>query len=288
MNKNRGIWIVIGSILVIGILITLATSSFVKSKENATDPGGITGFSSSEVLEVPEEARAYSGAPELFSADIAAPQEAPASGEESKLRNSVPAAAPKTDPSPVNAEQPAAEARMRMKSAAVSDQAEPVPQETEISKEAPTEETVMSPISPDTKSRQLNAAAPAEGAAYYQKHLLDLDAQIKKMREESGDSNTYSMKALVDKELKLWNREQNAIYGAISERLADEDRKNLETSQQEWIKSRDAKAEEAAKRYSGGSLEELEYTASLTESTRARAYDLLAEYMDVLSLEEDQ
>lgn len=91
------------------------------------------------------------------------------------------------------------------------------------------------------------------------------------------------MKALVEKELKLWDREQNAIYAAITQELNDEDRKALETSQQEWIKSRDTKAEDAAKKYSGGSLEELEYTASLTESTRARAYDLVAEYMNVLS-----
>lgn len=287
MNKNRGIWIVIGSILVIGILITLATSSFVKSKENAGDSAGITGFSSSEIQDAPEEANAYGGAPELFSADIAVPQEAPAAGEEPMLRKNGPAAAAKAETAPENKSQPA-EAGLRMKSAPVSDQTEPVPQETESSEEASMEETVMSPINPDTKNRTLNSAASSEGAAYYQKRLLDLDAQIKKMREESGDSNTYSMKALVDKELKLWNREQNTIYAAISEGLNEEDRKDLEISQQEWIKGRDAKAEEAAKRYSGGSLEELEYTASLTESTRARAYDLVAEYMDVLSSGEGQ
>ena len=94
MNKNRGIWIVIGSILVIGILITLATSSFVKSKENDTDPLGITGLSNSEIPDAYAEAKAYGGTPELFSADVAAPQEAPASAEDSKMRRVGPAAAP--------------------------------------------------------------------------------------------------------------------------------------------------------------------------------------------------
>ncbi|MDR2025660.1 MAG: lysozyme inhibitor LprI family protein [Hungatella sp.] len=287
MNKNRGIWIVIGSILVIGILITLATSSFVKSKENVSDPVGITGLSNSEVPEAYADAKGYGGTPELFSADAPAPKEAPASAEEPKQRNAGPAAAPKTETVPESSAQPA-EAGLRMKIAIVSDQAEPAPQAAESSNEASTAETVISPISPDSKSRPVNSAASSEGAAYYQRHLLELDTQIKKMREESGDSNTYSMKALADKELKLWNREQNAIYAAILEELNDEDIKSLETSQQAWIKSREAKAEEAAKKYSGGSLEEVEYTASLAESTRARAYDLVAEYMDVLSLREDQ
>lgn len=287
MNKNRGIWIVIGSILVIGILITLATSTFVKSKESVSDPLGIAGLSNSEIPDDQAEAKGYGGTPELFSADMAAPQEAPASAEESKMRKAGPAAAPNAETAVENRSQPA-DAEFRMKSAAVSDQAEPVPQAAESSNEASIEETVISPISPDLKSRQAYAAAPAEGAAYYQKHLLELDTQIRKMREESGDSNTYSMKVLVDKEFKLWNREQNAIYAAITEGLTEEDKKTLETSQQEWIKSRDAKAEEAAKKYSGGSLEEVEYTASMAESTRARAYDLLTEYMDVLSLKDEQ
>ncbi|WP_349948106.1 lysozyme inhibitor LprI family protein [Lacrimispora sp. BS-2] len=287
MNKNRGIWIVIGSILVIGILITLATSSFVKSKENVSDPMGITGLSNSEVPEAYADAKGYGGTPELFSADAPAPKEAPASAEEPKQRKAGPVAAPKTETVPDNSAQPA-EAGLRMKIAIVSDEAEPAPQAAESSNEASIEETVISPISPDSKSRPVNSAGSSEGAAYYQKHLFDLDAQIKKMRQESGDSNTYSMKALADKELKLWNRELNAIYAAILEELNDEDIKSLETSQQAWIKSRDAKAEEAAKKYSGGSLEEVEYTASLAESTRARAYDLVEEYMDVLSLKEEQ
>lgn len=272
----------IGSILVIGILITVATSSFVKSRENVTEPAEISGLSTTEIPDSPEAGNGYGGAPELFSGDMAAPQGVPSAGEEAKRKKTDPGITAKAEAAPENHSQPA-EAGTRMKIAAASEQADTAPQAAESFNESPTEETVISPISPDTKNRLYSTVIPSEGAAYYQKHLLELDAQIKKMREESGDSNTYSMKALVEKELKLWDREQNAIYAAITQELNDEDRKALETSQQEWIKSRDTKAEDAAKKYSGGSLEELEYTASLTESTRARAYDLVAEYMNVLS-----
>ncbi len=102
------------------------------------------------------------------------------------------------------------------------------------------------------------------------------------MREDSADSNTYSMKALADKELKLWNREQNTIYEAISESLP-------KTQKESWkhhsspglktgFKSRGS-CEEVQRRFS----EELEYTASLAESTRERAYELVTEYEEFLT-----
>lgn len=288
MNKNRGIWIVIGSILVIGILVTFATASFVKSKENVPDSAQNSGLSNAEVLDASEEANGYGEAPELFSADLAAPKEAPEAEGKVKSGKADPAAT-ESEASSTENRPLAADSGAEMKSAANSAPASGDPETAlKSSEESAVTEPVITPISPDTRYRLSNAADPTEGAAYYQKHLADLDTQIKKMREESGDSNTYSMKALADKELKLWNREQNVIYTAVSESLDDEARKELELSQQAWIKSRDAKAEEAAKKYSGGSLEGLEYTASLAESTRARAYDLLAEYTEVFSSGEGQ
>lgn len=284
MNKNRGIWIVIGSILVVGILVTFATSSFVKSKENDPESALNSVLSSSEFPDAPEEADPYGGAPELFSAYIAEPEEESVPKEVAKAGPEV----TESEASDTEKAESSADEGMRMKSAADSAQAARDPQSAlEGAEEVPTPETVISPISPDAKSRLFNVTDPPEGAAYYRKHLEELDSQIKKMREESGDSNTYSMKALADKELKLWIREQNVIYTAVAEELNDEGRQALEVSQQAWIKTRDAKAEEAAQKYSGGSMEELEYTASMAESTRARAYDLVTDYVEVLSSGEE-
>ncbi len=265
MNKNRGIWIVIVSILVIGIFITQATSNFVKSKESLPESGGSADQSVVLSQDVPEEAGNYSGQPELFSLE-----QAPSTREVTQAET-----AAKKEESPIEdagSSPESVEASFSVKSfdAPVS-QAET--------------EAVISPISPDTKNRSALLAVPVEGDGDYQKHLSELDAQIKKMWKESGDSNTYSMKALADKELKLWTIELNTIYNVVLERLGEEERSQLETSQQEWLKSRDGKAEEAADKYSGGSLEELEYTASLAESTRTRAYDLAAQYDEVLTPE---
>lgn len=250
MDKNRGIWLVIGGILVVGILVTFATSNFVKNRESLS---GAAGSAMTPVTELQETAaEADSGqAPQLFSADVET------SGETSE---------------------PAPDEETLEKSGAASSQeesqqvlksfAEPVPQET-----------VLSPIDPDGKNGAYAGTDASEGAAFYRERLEELDVQIKKMWEESGDSNTYSMKALADKELKLWNRAQTEIYTAVSDGLDGEARQALEDSQQAWIKSRDAKAEEDSQKYSGGSLEELEYTMSLAASTKARAYELVDGYM---------
>ena len=42
-----------------------------------------------------------------------------------------------------------------------------------------------------------------------------------------------------------------------------------------------------AAKYGGGTMESLEYTASLSASTRSRAYELLDSYGDYLEQEED-
>lgn len=280
MNKNRGIWVVIGSILVIGFMVTFATASFIKSKEEISDTVVHSAMSSAQIPESPEEKMAYSESPQVFSANLGSPLETDVAEAKVKSRQAA----------PVITENPASDT-VSGEPEINSMGANEAPAAAFISPdETKGNEPVISPISPETKSKLSNNDSSAGGAAYFQKHLEELDGQIKKMREESGDSNTYSMKALAEKEFKLWIREQNAIYNAILDRLSEDEeaKRALESEQQEWLKSRDAKAEDVAKKYSGGSLEELEYTASQAVSTRARAYDLVAEYRHVLSSGEGQ
>lgn len=274
MNKGRGIWIVIGSILVIGVLMTLATTSFINSKETAPSPVGVQNYSSSELTsnqeygayynkEKPKEQSSY---PEE-GASLKRSAKVDAKGEASQRM--------------MAAAEPEPEEKTEM--IQDSSEADSAPAPSLKVAEAAEQETVLSPISPDIKAKVSVESNTDDGAVTYQKHLKSLDEQIKKIRDESGNSNTYSMKALADKELKLWDTEQNTIYDTIAQSLSEEERKTLEQSQQTWMKSRDAKAEEAAKKFSGGSLEGLEYTASLADSTRTRAYDLVKEYSEVLS-----
>jgi len=281
MNRNRGIWIVIGSILVIGILMTFATFSFVKGKDSTTNSSVVSGYS--EDSQTLKEEKTGSGSVRQISPDIMIPKEAQKKSVPDDTEVSSDTAQPEEDDESAVLQDTQEPMMKRAVSSEPDEAAGTADTYGESETQSSVPEPVITPITPDSKAKTAQAAAPSEGADYFRKHLKELDAQIKKMREDSADSNTYSMKALADKELKLWNREQNAIYEAISETLSEDLKRKLEASQQSWIKDRDIKAEEAAKKYSGGTLEELEYTASLAESTRERAYSLIEEYEEYLT-----
>lgn len=141
---------------------------------------------------------------------------------------------------------------------------------------------VLSPLGPAGTNADSDTE---EKKAYYHRLLTDLDTQIQSMRNDSSDSTTYSMKTMADKELKLWNVEMNMIYTDVMNAADDVTKAELESAQQDWMKDRDAKAESAAKKYSGGTLEGVEYTACLAESTRQRTYDLVEKYLGFLPSE---
>ncbi len=120
--------------------------------------------------------------------------------------------------------------------------------------------------------------------SYYQSRLMELDAQIQKNREQQAASNSgYFTKNAVSSELKLWDTELNAIYNEIIKNLSEAEANELVEKEREWMKERDRLAAEAAKASAGGSLESVEYTLSLTESTRARAYELVNTYGHALA-----
>ncbi len=56
MNRNRGIWTVIGSILVIGILVTFATFRFVNGKDSTSNSSVVSGYSEDSPLSKEEKA----------------------------------------------------------------------------------------------------------------------------------------------------------------------------------------------------------------------------------------
>ena len=122
----------------------------------------------------------------------------------------------------------------------------------------------------------------AQELSPHHKRLMELDAQIQKIRDEETESTTYSMKTAAENELKLWDSELNAIYNDILALLNEEKRTEMVKQEREWMKERDALAVEAARRSAGGTLEGLEYTASLAESTRQRAYELADLYTQLL------
>lgn len=283
----------IAAILIIGIAVTFTTSRFIKQNGGSLD-----------TTAVPQMAGATAGGtvPQLFSE--AGAQETPAQAAARGWMGAAPSQPKeeevKTDAEPEEALLAAPEAAAYdVKSADGDGGTAPeskLSEEEEAAEEAaPALADEAGPGSSTALVPAISPLEPAGGAAkgnaqeetkvYYEKRLADLDLQVQKMRSESSDSTTYSMKTLAEKELTIWNMEMNVLYSEIAEVLSEEAKSNLESDQQAWLKNRDIKAEEAAKKYSGGSLEGVEYTAALAESTRERTYYLVEKYSAVLPAE---
>lgn len=107
------------------------------------------------------------------------------------------------------------------------------------------------------------------------RRLSELDSQIEKMREDEANTNLYSARTSAETELKLWNRELNAIYEELLKRLGEREAKKLAQEQDQWTRERTALAAENSRR-SGDGSGRAGYAAGLVSLTRDRAYELAA------------
>lgn len=247
MDRNRGIWGVIACILVVGIIVTFSTNKFIARQE---ETARVEIAVQKVQTEVPEKARMTQGVKEV---------------PEAQRLQEAETAAPEYADAPVPANVPTVTAA----SGAEGDQ-ESLQGYVEIT---PLEGT----------SSSLKVSDQSELRGYYLERLNDLDTQIQKMRAEDTDSTTYSMKNAAEKELKLWDNELNTIYMVILKQMSEDESWKLVEEERSWMKERDSEAVGAAKKYSGGTIESLEYTAALAESTKARAYELVEEYLPEVS-----
>lgn len=114
----------------------------------------------------------------------------------------------------------------------------------------------------------------------YQERFPQLDSQIEQMRKSETENNMYSVKNSAQTERRIWERELDGIYRLLCDSLDETAAQELKKEQQEWQQVRDSRAEEAAKKNSGGSLESVDYIASVAASNRERAYALLEKYIE--------
>lgn len=111
------------------------------------------------------------------------------------------------------------------------------------------------------------------------------DAYLKKLNEmeqadryEEPASTTVGLVEQETKRYEQWDKMLNEIYGVLIEQLDPEQLDALRQEQRNWVKERDETAKEASQKYSGGSMESLEYVATQAELTRERCYALVAKY----------
>lgn len=163
--------------------------------------------------------------------------------------------------------------------------ASPAPAAAMIPQETAAESAAAETEEPSVSLR--SAQAPEESAetedyrtqlARIQERLVQVEAQIARIRSSDTDSNVYNVKNLAQSELKIWERELDAVYDLLMDSLPEEEAEELKKEQQSWLEKASNNAREAASKKSGGSMESVEYTAAMAEAARARVYELLELY----------
>ena len=258
----------------LGIGITAGTRHYI-----ATRSGGV----SLSDLSAPEEGRnlAESGDLQAFSAQEELslekiPETGRAPGDAAKSQEAIPEALTEKEQmessfsAPVTAQKEAAEGT-----------------EAGPAASAQLEETPVSPLSGSAVAGTVLTEQQLTRSGY-QKKLEEIDGIVEEMRASDANSSTDSMKTVADYEYRLWDGELNHLYQAVIGAMGEEEADSLRSEEREWIRTRDLTARKAAARFKGGTMESLEYTASLAASTRERAYQILNDYQDYLPADPEE
>lgn len=118
----------------------------------------------------------------------------------------------------------------------------------------------------------------------YLTRLEELDQEIERMhnREKETAAGHSTVKARTENEWRLWQAEMDRVLDVLEKQLEVEERDTLFQEQRDWVRERETKAIEASTKQSGAALEEVEYNRSLGAETRARVYELVRRYENVL------
>lgn len=111
-------------------------------------------------------------------------------------------------------------------------------------------------------------SAADEKSAYYLR-LQEIDSAL--------PADQTVSKAAASEAYKAWDSELNAIYQMIRLEMTEEEFSNLRIEEREWLQERDTKANQADDGLEGDD-QEIAYLNSLTESTKARTYELAELY----------
>lgn len=259
--KDKRIWLVILGILVIGIMVTGYTRSVVKKQ---ADSAAFEGEISTEASLGPFKERTE---------EEDQKEESGAVQERSRL------AGRETEPEETKTE-------LFMSPGLMQEQAQAdtaVPETEQKEEEAGEPAAISEPVPamarsavPESGREATDSQADSlcEGGLYKQR-LNDLDAQIQKMQEQERDPNVYSIKTSAETEVKMWDRELNAVYNALLGILPQEEAEELAKEQKEWLINRETAAGQSGKTEGAGSIS---YAASLVDLTRNRAYELADRY----------
>lgn len=112
-----------------------------------------------------------------------------------------------------------------------------------------------------------------------QDYLDQLNATKKSLNNYISGQSQTAMNAQSYEMYSIWNNKLNQIWGVLEQRLPADKMTALRTSEDAWIKDKEAKAQAVQKQYEGGSIMPLEVNMELANLTEQRCYYLVNNYM---------
>ncbi|PFA63011.1 hypothetical protein CN378_18395 [Bacillus sp. AFS015802] len=130
-------------------------------------------------------------------------------------------------------------------------------------------------------SEQDTPVKKAEGKQTYIEKLDNIQKELDAMPEkkDSDKGVTNAMKSYYGVSYEKYDDALNEMYALLKKELSPEVMAELQTEQVKWINLKEEKAEKERLKYEGGTFEYVAWYISLYESTKARCYELVEEYM---------
>lgn len=277
MDRQKGVWITIICILVIGVSVTKLTSDFVAS--GTLETAAATNLENS--AETSDTAQPLT---EMASSVMGRAAGAPAAGAQTQAADMESALMEQVQID--DSEEETAAASQEMAGAPQAFAAMP---ETAVETKAASD-TVKSPLEPapgpgNYQVVQESASASDESgytAEEYRKRLDQTAAQIAQYREVPNDSSANFAYVASEYEWDLWDSELNTLYGILRIRMTEEEAETLKQEELEWLKERDVAADRAAAKTNSQNSRNTAYLEASARKTRERCYELLESYSDVL------
>ncbi|WP_297631941.1 lysozyme inhibitor LprI family protein [uncultured Clostridium sp.] len=112
-----------------------------------------------------------------------------------------------------------------------------------------------------------------------QEYLDQLNATKEKLNNYISGQSQTAMNAQSYEIYNIWNNKLNEIWGTLEQKLPANKMSELRTSENQWIKDKEAKEAAIKAQYQGGSVMPLEVNMELASLTEQRCYYLVNNYM---------
>lgn len=133
----------------------------------------------------------------------------------------------------------------------------------------------------DTNQKSKNITTnKTDKKEYYIKKLNDIQAKIDKDYNFKDTITTQDMRNASGAQYRLWDDALNEIYNDLKNTLSPDNMEKLKQEELAWISKKESDAKNEADKVKGGTLEPVNYSLSLADSTKKRCYELVNKYMD--------